>query len=107
MGSIAKQSGRPHGSDGSGASGISKNKISKIRKNSTIMWGEGEVGGLGVGGAKVQAAVLGRGGTGCRCSAREETAGRSRWPLRGDPGFEPPVENSCLQQPEAWERRCR
>ena len=26
MGSIAKQSGRPHGSDGSGASGISKNK---------------------------------------------------------------------------------
>ena len=32
MGSIAKQSGRPHGSDGSGASGISKNKISEIRK---------------------------------------------------------------------------
>ena len=27
MGSMAKQSGRPHGSDGSGASGISKNKL--------------------------------------------------------------------------------
>ena len=44
MGSIAKQSGRPHGRDGSGASGISKNKVSKIRKNNAMMRGEEEVG---------------------------------------------------------------
>ena len=49
MGSTAKQSGRPHGSDGKGASGISKNKISKIRKNTAMMSGEGEVGGVGWG----------------------------------------------------------
>ena len=49
MDSIAKQSGRPHGSDGSGASGISKNKISKIRKNTAIMWGKGRWDGVGVG----------------------------------------------------------
>ena len=55
------------------------------------MWG----GVVVVVGSKVQVAVPGRGGTDSRYSAREETAGRSRRPSRGDPGFEPPVENGC------------
>ena len=78
MGSIARQSGRPHGSDGSGASGISKNKVSKIRKNTAMMRGEGEVGSGG--GAKIQAAVTGRGGTGSVLRASRppvEAGGRS------------------------------
>ena len=67
---------------------------------------QGDCGVRGGGwGAAVQAAV--QGGTGSRCSAREETAGRSRRPPRGDPGFELPVENGCPQQPDAWESRCR